>query len=118
MDTVKDILGRLGIKSVEEMAVNESYTIEVEGYEDLTIEKIGPNRLSVAHHYVQRGDLMCDPEIVFLIKKGEWVPVRYTQHPRVHQYNPEGIEVEGFMMKWSENLREQGFVDAVKKIGE
>jgi len=114
MDAVKDILERLGIKSVEGMAVNESYTIEVEGYEDLTIEKIGPDRLSVAHHYIQRGDLMCDPEIVFRIKEGEWIPIRYTQHPRVHQYDPEGIEVEAFVIQWSENLREQGFVDAVE----
>jgi hypothetical protein len=118
MDAVKDILERLGIKSVEGMAVNESYTIEVEGYEDLTIEKIGPDRLSVAHHYIQRGDLMCDPEIVFRVKEGKWIPIRYTQHPRVHLYDPEGIEVEAFVIQWSENLREQGFVDVGKEIVE
>ena len=118
MEAAKDILERLGIDLVEEMTVNEGYTIEVEGYEDLTIEKIGSNRLSVAHYYVQRGDLMCDPEIVFRIEESGWIPVRYTQHPRIHKHNPEGIEVEAFIMQWSENLREQGFVDAAKEVHE
>ena len=116
MDAVKDILERLGIKSVEGMAVNESYTIQVGGYEDLTIEKIGPDRLSVAHHYIQRGDLMYDPEIVFRVDEDEWMPVRYTQHPRIHLHNPEGIEAEEFVTKWGENLRKQGFVEAANEM--
>jgi len=112
MDAAKRILERLGYESVEEMAVNESHTIEVDGYEDLTIEKVGPNRLSVAHHYIQRGDLMCDPEIVFHIDNGVWTPVRFTQHPHVHQHDPNGLELDGFVNQWSENLRHQGFVEA------
>lgn len=115
MDAAKDILERLGIESVEEIAVNESHTIEVEGYEDLTIEKIGTNRVSVAHHYVQRGDLMCDPEIVFHIDNGVWTPVRYTQHPDVHQHDPDGIELDEFVDQWSENLHQQEFVKAAEE---
>lgn len=118
MKAAKDILTSLGIESVDEMAVNESYTVEVPGYEDLTVEKIGPNRLSVAHHYVQRGDLMSDPEIVFHIDNGEWQPVRYTQHPEIHQYDPAGIDVENFVKQWSANLRKQGFVTAAEEIPE
>jgi hypothetical protein len=116
MDAAKDILSRLSIESVEEMAVNESHTIVVEGFEELTIEKIGPNRVSVAHHYVQRGDLMYDPEIVFHIDNGVWRPVRYTQHPHIHQHNPDGIELDGFVEQWSENLRLQGFVEAAGDV--
>lgn len=113
MDAAKTILDRLGIESIEEMTVNESHTIEVEGYEDLTIEKVGPHRLSVAHHYVQRGDLMCDPEIVFHIDGGVWTPVRFTQHPRIHRHDEDGLpDVESFCETWSENLRRQGFVEA------
>jgi hypothetical protein len=112
MDAAKDILDQLGIDTIEEMEVNENHTIEVEGFEDLTIEKIGPNRISVAHHYVQRGDLMCDPEIVFHIDDGVWTPVRYTQHPHTHQHDSDGLDLDGFVEQWSENLRRQGFVDA------
>jgi len=114
MDAAKHILERLGYESVEAMAVNESYTIEVDGYEDLTIEKVGPNRLSVAHHYVQRGDLMCDTEIVFHIDNGVWTPVRFTQHPHVHQHDEDGLKLVGFVEQWSVNLRRQGYIDSVK----
>lgn len=31
----------------------------------LTVERIGPNLVSLAHYGEQNGDLMCDPEIVF-----------------------------------------------------
>jgi len=118
MDAVKAILERLDIESIEEMAVNESHTVEVEGFEDLTIEKVGPTRLSVAHHYVQRGDLMCDPEVVFHIDNGVWTPVRFTQHPHVHQHDEDGLpEVEAFCETWSENLRRQGFTEAVEDDG-
>jgi hypothetical protein len=114
MDAAKTILEHLGIESVEEMAVNESYTIEVEGYEDLTIEKLGPERISVAHHYVQRGDLMCDPEVVFHIDNGVWTPVRYTQHPHVHQHDPDGLMLDEFLEQWNDNLCRQGFVDTTE----
>jgi len=116
MDAAKAILERLGIESIEEMSVNESYTVEVGGYEDLTIEKIGADRLSVAHHYIQRGDLMYDPEIVFYIENGEWRPVRYTQHPWIHQHNPAGLDVEDFVTQWNQNLHQQGFVDATEEM--
>jgi len=118
MEAARAILASLGIESIDEMNVNENYTVEVHGYEDLTIEKISPDRLSVAHHYVQRGDLMCDPEIVFHIDNGVWTPVRFTQHPHVHRHDPTGLELGGFVTQWSENLREQGFLDAAKEIPE
>lgn len=112
MDAVQDILLQLDIQSIEEIDVNHRVTIEVDGFEDLTIEKIGPNRVSVAHHYLQRGDLMCDPEIVFKVEDGDWTPVRYTHHPHTHRHDSEGLDLDGFVERWSENLRNQGFVDA------
>lgn len=112
MDVVKEILSSLGIASVETMDLNESYTIEVTGYEDLTIEKIGGNQISVAHHHIQRGDLMCDPEVVFDIRNGKWVPIEYTQHPMVYQHDENGLNLDGFLNKWDANLRNQGFLEA------
>lgn len=57
MEPIKEILKILGI-TVEEMDVNESYTIDSPGpgVMDLTIEKVGPTRLSVAHYSKMRGD--------------------------------------------------------------
>lgn len=114
MDTVKEILVQLGIESVREMDLNESHCVEVPGYEKLTIEKVGSHRISVAHHYTQRGDLMCDPEIVFQIEEGEWIPIEFTQHPMVYHYDEGGLDLGGFVDRWNRNLRQQGFVEAVR----
>lgn len=112
METVRKILARYGVKSVDQMDVNESYSIEVTGFDTLTIEKVAPQRLSVAHHRVQRGDLMCDPEIVFRVESNRWVPVEYTQHPRIYQHDESGLVLDGFVATWDQNLREQGFLDS------
>lgn len=115
MKVVQEILAQFGIHSIEQMDVNESYTVEVPGYNDLTIEKVGQQQISVAHHYVQRCDLMCDPEIVFRVENGEWVPIEYTQHPRVYQRDEDGLQLNGFIERWDRNLRQQGFVEAAEK---
>ena len=112
MDALMEILSNLGVESVVEMNVNENYTIAVDGFEDLTIEKIGDGRLSVGHYYTQRGDLMSDPEVVFLVDEGEWRPVRFTQHPLVHEHDESGLNLCDFLSMWDKNLRRQGFVDA------
>lgn len=98
------------------MDVEETYTIENDGYMDLVIEKIGESRLSVAHYYTQYDDLMSDPEIVFEVEDDELVPVRYTQHPHVHQYDETGLgrSVQDFCMQWRQNLEKQGFVEAAR----
>ena len=95
------------------MEINEHYTIESEGYEDLTIEKIGDNRLSVAQTYTQRMDLMRDPEIVYEIEDdGNWKPVEYQQDPGIYKRDMDGLSMDGFIQTWDKNLEQQGFIEA------
>lgn len=115
MDAISEILSALGVPSVSEMNINESYTITVDGFEDLVIERIAENRLSVGQFYQQRGDLCSDPEVVFVVDDGEWRPVRYTQHPLAHQHDETGIDLDGFLSTWDKNLRRQGFVAAAHR---
>ncbi len=115
METVQEILTRFGIQSIEQMDINQSYTVEVPGYNDLAIEKVGQQQISVAHHYVLRCDLMCDPEIVFRVENGDWIPIEFTQHPRVYQRDEDGLQLNGFIKRWDRNLRQQGFVEAAEK---
>jgi hypothetical protein len=94
--------------------------IEIDLEEDaqmpLVIEKIAADRLSVAHYYAQMGDLMSDPEIVFHIDNGVWTPVRYTQHPHVHQHDETGLpDVAAFAEDWSQNLERQGYVKQARQ---
>jgi hypothetical protein len=114
METVQKILAQYGIQSIDQMDINESYTVEVSGYDDLTIEKVGEKKISVAHHYVQRCDLMCDPEVVFRVENGDWIPIEYTQHPRVYQRDENGLQLNEFLKRWNRNLRQQGFLKAVQ----
>ena len=115
METVRKILAQRGIESVDQMEINDSCSVEVSGFDTLTIEKVAPERLSVAHHRVQRGDLMCDPEIVFRVEGNRWVPVEYTQHPRIYQRDESGLQLGGFVGTWNRNLRKQGFVEVVSE---
>lgn len=43
------------------------------------IEKIGPERFSVAHYFVQNGDLVPDPDLELVRQDGAWYPVALTQ---------------------------------------
>ena len=43
------------------------------------IEKVGPERFSVAHYFVQNGDLVPDPDLEFVRQDGAWYPVALTQ---------------------------------------
>jgi len=121
MKTVKKILERHGIKNpLTDMKTGDHYTVEASGTMDLTIEKIGENRISVAHYYTQMGDLMSDPEIVFRINThGKWTPIRYTQHPSIHQHDENGLpQIQSFVKQWSRNLKKQGLIQAAQNGGE
>ena len=99
---------------------------------DLVIERIGsgPRNLamvSVAHYYVQNGDLMRDPEMTFEIDGANFWPVSFQQdslglyqeacfqrddrtlvRPRLLK------DLQKFARSWNTNLREQGFLKAAK----
>jgi len=115
MDTIHEILQLHGYDTPQDMDTGDHVTVthEEDGMMPLTIEKIGDNRLSVAHYYTQRGDLMSDPEIVFTITDDEeWIPVRYTQHPHIHQHNEAGLpDVATFAKQWDQTLKTQGYID-------
>lgn len=118
IEAITRILAAHGYDEVADVPIETHIKIELEGEAmmPLVIEKIGENRLSVAHYYTQNGDLMSDPEIVFHINGNEWVPVRYTQHPHIHEYNENGLyNVAKFAKQWSENLDKQGYVEAGRK---
>ena len=116
MKTVKQILKQFGYDSVDDLELEEEVTVENNGYMDLTVQKTGENRVVVGHYYRQNTDLMADPEVVFKTRDREWIPIRYTQSPGIHQHDENGLRsVQKFVEQWSHNLRTQGFVDAAKE---
>lgn len=116
METVKQILEHKGINNTKQMEINQNYTIESETYEDLAIEKIDDDLISVAQTYTQRMDLMRDPEIVFRIEdSGDWTPIEYQQDDMgIYQRDLSGLSLNGFVEQWDKNLENQGFVEAAQ----
>lgn len=122
MDAVEDILAAYGYDDPLDLGVDDLVKVEREeasGMMPLSIERVGERRISVAHTYVQQGDLMYDPEIVYEVSEPDrgWVPVRFTQHPFIEQYDPDGLDLDGFPDTWNKNLRSQGYVEAAQEQG-
>jgi hypothetical protein len=111
MDAAKTILRQSGIESIDGLAPNEHRTVAVAGKDDLVIEKVGPARLSVSHHTVRDKRHVRDPEVVFRIEGGVWIPIECTRWPSAHRYDATGIEMNAFLRRWSERLDENGFTD-------
>ena len=113
--------------------------IDNPSYMRLVIEGIGCSPdgrqlVSVAHYYEQNGDLMRDPEMVFLVDlehakfKGQdgWFPVSFQQDGGFALYQEALIfdgsrvlkrpklfkDLKSFARTWNKNIGEQGFVKA------
>ena len=119
MEAVRAILEAEGT-SVEEMDVNENYSYDGgPAIEDLTIEKVYDDVLSVEQHYTQRMDRMSDPEIRFDVSDPDnWVPIEYTQHPAIYKRDEEGLEMDDFLERWDKNLQNQFPAEEVTERGE
>jgi len=120
METIKEILEILGYSEITDLGINDSVTINAEGVEELTIERVGDTKISVAHYYTQNGDLMRDPEIVFDVDANRgWMAVEYTHDPFTYDSNENGLpEAQRFSIQWNKNLRKQGFVGEARKMAE
>ncbi|EMA11588.1 hypothetical protein SAMN05443574_103328 [Haloarcula vallismortis] len=109
LEAVQQILEEEGT-SIEEMEVNESYSYDGgEAFNDLSIEKVYDNVLSVEQHYTQRMDRMSDPEVRFDVSDPDnWMPIEYRQDPGLYRRDEEdGLEMDDFLKTWDKNLQNQ-----------
>lgn len=111
-ETVNQLLEAKGVDSPDQLEINER--LEYDGGElhyDLSIERVGENRVSVCQHYTQRMDLMRAPEIVFDYTGEEWTPVEYTNHetvPQTYEADENGVNgLDQLIDKWEKNLQNQ-----------
>lgn len=111
-------------------------SLESEGYEPLYIDRIDENRFAIAHTFIQNGDTMLDPEIVFIIsdEKQEARPFSYEQsdmgiYNTVYDYDDTEYkhpdtklerELFRFFNTWSKNIISQGYIPvrAIKRDNE
>ena len=116
--------------------------IENGGYMQLVIERLGEGPsgypvVSVAHTYIQEGDVMYDPEMTFEVnweyrdESDGWGPITYRQdNLGMHQtaqwrdantgqvmIAPRLVrDLKSFARTWNKNLREQGFLTAARAV--
>lgn len=51
------------------------------GYMPACVQRIGPNRYSIAHYFEQNGDLVPDPDLELVCWGGDWYPAAITMGP-------------------------------------
>jgi len=91
-------------------------------FDPLVIERHGA-QVVVGHYFIQNGDLMADPEIVF--DYATWTPLELTQHPvgvyRSKFHYRDGVQyvdtrfdaaVRPLVELWAYNLVHQGWTTA------
>lgn len=117
MEAIKQILQSFGYDTPADLPTNEYIEIQVSGFDDLTIERIAEDRISVSHTYTKRMDVMRDPEIVFDFSGSQWNAVMF-QNDSTGQYkeDKDNLRAKTKFAKetWSDNLINQGFVEAAR----
>jgi hypothetical protein len=90
-----------------------------QGFMPLTVESFGNDTISLAHHYEQNGDLMCDPLITFKIDKihatASAAEYRQDGNPPIYQVyeggEAEQYDIEDFAVNtWLPNIESQGYL--------
>jgi len=107
--------------------------LEMPGYLPLCIEVVGERMISVAHFFLQAGDLLYDPEMVFYVQNGAWIPLSITQAPvgvyrevlfldddgMPERYEPRMMrELASFSTMWARNITAQGWLTVSSTPGE
>ena len=73
------------IQQLEAMMINGYAKIDNTNgaFMPVVVEQVGENQISIAHYYEQNGDLMADPEIVFLKKEYSYGVEYYPIYERM-----------------------------------
>lgn len=126
MKTVQEIIDRFG--DMDEWTGGH-IKLPNDPYMPLVIEYLGKgprngDLLAISHTYVQNGDLMRDPEIVFLITDHEWTPISFRndsvgayqealiiEDGEIRYVRPQLVrKLRSFARMWDRNIRAQGYL--------
>jgi mRNA-degrading endonuclease HigB of HigAB toxin-antitoxin module len=111
MEYAKELLSKEGF-SAEELEIGTTLEYSAELYYDMSVGKPWEDQITIMQLYVQNGDIMRAPEIVFDISGDEWTPITHVNHevrPQVYEHDEGGLgdEVKEFIEFWEDNLRMQ-----------
>lgn len=120
-ELIYEMLEELGI-----LEVTEYLKIKNKPYMDLNVDRLSGNVISMAHNYIQNGDVMADPDMTIEIYPdqrraealtfqndgvGVWQAVyNYDDQGRKVAVRPRlKKELNSFLVQWLRNLKAQGF---------
>lgn len=95
--------------------------LKSEGHMDLSIDRLGPDRIAMAHNFIQNGDVMADPDMEILIDMPSRMAFGMAYQLDglgVYQNVADGaghinadlrLELSSFLQKWLTTLEHQGF---------
>lgn len=122
---MQKVITQIAEKHGLDLTASESHLrLELSGFMPLVIEKIGKDRVSVAHYYTQNGDAIADPDIVFWVApNGEWYPcevqmplIGYREYIVFKDGKPASFyqklqhDLATFSNQWASNIREQDYL--------
>lgn len=129
MKTVQAIIDKQGgLDHLRHISIeNEPYMrLVIERLSDVNFGGRATPTVSVAHYYSQNGDALRDPEMVFIVSQGKWLPTYFlndgagVEQFALWQENGQWLqkpalrrELESFARLWDKNIKEQGFLEAL-----
>lgn len=123
---IVDILHKKG-KTIQELKQTGYMKVKNHGYMDLHVDYLGNecglDKYAIAHNYLQNGDVMKDPDMMFYDIGTEFYAASFEQDgfPQISQIsvaceknqllkNPKlQKQHQTFSHKWARNLNQQGF---------
>lgn len=112
------------------MSATEPVVLKSPGFQDLIIERIGENLISLVQYYKEDGDIVPDPDMAILIRPDlRMVEALYLQNAygfrrayrdadRKLVYPTIKKELNEFLAEWLRTLRVQGFYPTGKRKGD
>ena len=103
------------------LEIGDARKIDIAHYMAVHVDRLSAATYSVAHYFQQNGDLVCDPDGVFLRTARGWLPVSlqlctgaYTgaleldEHDKPVKWNPAAYrELSAFAAMWLRNVKDQ-----------
>ena len=123
MQTLSRAAGHVLDALTQDLPVGTARTIDNSNgtYMALHVDRLTESTFSLAHYYGQNGDLVCDPDGVFLKTEAGWLPVtlqlctgHYTVaveldgNDKPTGYRPKALaELSSFAAMWLRNITQQ-----------
>lgn len=129
---MQTVIEALATKYGIDLSAQDAYAkLALPHYLPLVIRNDGLHRVSVYHAFVENGDVVPDPQIIFWITATGWYPIEVTQimggHRSYARMNAEGTQVlwcnqraqadlADFAQLWAENIQAQGWLARAQQV--